>query len=311
MSAPAIDIPDHIREAATKVRSQRDIADIEIALTMYDAGWPPRDVAPVVFAAPGTIQEWRRQAGLPSNGTRGTNRTLPPEAYTEAGELYESGLTVRQVGDTLGYSYTEAYRRITAAGVVFRKPGLPTGRRPELEPGWMTVRDASARTDIVRAHLSELCTEGKVPGAKLIRWEGRPTWIIPENAIPFILANHRGVPGRRKIREENAEKRTSAQLGKSGETKDWLPAGPLASWVAASGLTSNVIANGEEAIARGLRRIMTGEQVTVALGWADEVLVRLGAHLHDVWADVDAAIAEGRQIRFENNVMPNRQEQAA
>ncbi|MGE4424979.1 MAG: helix-turn-helix domain-containing protein [Solirubrobacteraceae bacterium] len=189
MSTPELRIPPHVREAATRINTELPLRTVLHALTMYDAGWPPRRIAADLGLGVQQFYKWRRKSGLPLNGSQGRNTTVPEAEIDLTARLYLAGLTTREVGGRLGCSEGEVRRRLVRAGVQRRPQGFRQGRmRPVAPDGWETAEQAGERLGFSRAYVTELSAAGRIPGARRGRWKNRPVWLIPAGAVPMPRA---------------------------------------------------------------------------------------------------------------------------
>lgn len=96
-----------------------------IALSLYHSGFSCREVSESLrdeFGAavtPQTVARWAGEIGLGRNVGGWRTVSLPPDA----GRLYESGLTVAQVGKRFHVSKTAAAERLREMGVTIRPSG--------------------------------------------------------------------------------------------------------------------------------------------------------------------------------------------
>lgn len=291
-----VPVPDEIRQAAAKVATRLDRDIVEQALAMYDAGWAPARIQRALFVAPSTLHGWRCAAAIPTNGSIGQDKILDQAEAQRTAELYESGKTIEQVAAIVGLTETGVVHRLDAAGIRRRPTGYAPGSLPRRLPdGFLSTIEAARIAGLSHVTVHRRCRRGGVPGARMFDVQGpgpRRIWGIPVAAAESM---QRVRPPRRlrRVPEADVGSGLAQQLGKSDEVKEWLPAAPLAAWVAAHPKTTSELAYGSDPIARGLRRMLSGEQQLVALGWADAFLTRCEAHLADVWPDVEVALQEG------------------
>lgn len=288
-----IPIPSHVRAAAASVRTTLDRQLVLDALALYDAGYPPLQIAKRLTVGRTTVIGWRRQSGLPQNGTRDGMPRLSAGEIERTVALYEEGLSVEEVAERVGRSYSATHDRLVGAGVTLRPHGIPAGtRRATVPEGFVSTVQAAETMGITREHACRLAASGEIPGARKVASTitngPRMVWAIPRQYAE----------DRRVVRLQLVQKPagpcpgtpSSVRLVKGRQDRR-LPAGPLVEWVQRQPHDETTLAELSGVPQRRLYAIREGEQKTVTLWTADRLLTASRARLEDVWPDIDELLA--------------------
>jgi lambda repressor-like predicted transcriptional regulator len=204
--------------------------------------------------------------------------TAPDTRRARLADLYDSGMSIRQVAVACGCSPKTAHRRLIAAGVTLRPAGGVKGRRPAREP--LTAEEEQAAADVYsggQPSLHKLGTDYGVSGDTMarrlrargveIRPRGRTAASRPPAGPPpdVLRLHHEGMPPRD----------IAAELGRSDPAE-------IARQLRAAGHTPH----------RG-RRIPAGADLAAA--FAEAGSIRALAHRYRVSEDrLRAALGEQR-----------------
>jgi hypothetical protein len=291
-----ITIPDHIREAARRARANVPIEIVELALLRYEAGWSRGRIAEEAFCHVTTVDVWRRKAGMAPRGSGSPAEPRAPQEYINGViESYQRTRCLARTAQEFDRNESTVRSLIKRHAPDLLQPvGGPTIPAP---PGWETVQDYSFRHQRTKTGVYDALRAGRIPGARRFpqpRSRLGERWLIPEGT-PDMLRPARGLRAS-PPRDELAARRPKA----IEQPKEWLPREPFVAWVTSTGRGADDLADGNEPVARAIRRIVSGEQHTVELGWADALLLTHDVRIEDLWGDIDAALADGRETRFEN-----------
>lgn len=285
-------VPEHVRKAAANVATNLDRALVEEALALYDAGWAPMQIASRMPVSRGTVNNWRRLSGLPANGSVSHDKLLSAREIARTVELYErDGLSMKQVAEAVGRSEAAVHTRLVKAGAQIRRTGAPDAKaRPVMPAGFLSVREAADIVGLAHETLRRRVTAGKVPGAIQVpndRQGPALVWAIPEGVARELRRARRP---KLKLVVKPEPSVPEAQLV-SGRQDRWLPAGPLAEWVARQEQDETTLAALSGVPQRRLYAIRVGEQEHITLSLADRLLTANGGRLEDVWPDIDELLA--------------------
>jgi hypothetical protein len=290
------DTPDHIKTAASRVRTRLPRELVEHALTLYDAGWPPAKIRHELYVQPATLHGWRTAAGLPPNGTVGHDKHADPNVLRRTEQLYATGLTMAQVAAEMNVPEGTVHTRLRAAGANIRRTGFPPGTKPSgLPDGWLTTTQAAERTGLSQPVIKRRCTHGQIPGARRFPATGqghRVLWGIPEDAIATI--RRRRAPRTADTpRDDLAERRAAKTVARKRPHEIYLPAGPFVTWVVAHRLSKAALfGNAGLDTAGHLGAIMRGQTPRIGLTLADRIVTANDARLDDVWPDLDTHLKD-------------------
>lgn len=285
--------PDELQEAADRVRTRvgRDV--VLRAFTLYDAGWQPMRVAEEVGISASALHGWRYQAGIPANGSQSQDKIKSSKVLQKTAALYESGMTIRQVGEALGLSDMGVTHRLENAGVPRRPTGYAPGSQPRRLPdGYVSAVEAGKMAGLAHCTVHRRCMQGKVVGAQMFDVTGTgPSriWGIPEasaRALKPLVTRRAARPRTHRTTKPKLRKR-------SGES--YLPIAPFAEWLNAHPLGFDAMAVKAGMVDGGRLRLWAKLEGgnTIGMSTADVVLTANDAHLDDVWPDLDAILAAG------------------
>lgn len=286
-----IEVPDHIREAAERVGSTLPRKLIEQGLAMYAAGWPPAHVARELCIGVTTLHGWRRAAGLPRNGTHNAHRNLNAREAMRTVELYESGLTLDEVGERLGIAPTTVIHRLRSVGVKTRpRGGCPEYAIPKAPDGWVTLSQAAGELGASRDYVRTLAKRGRLAGAQRMAWRSGPgVWIIPRSTLEQMRAAYR--PRRRRLHAEPEQPPATVHDLPAAGGRAPMPTEPLALWLdeqVEAGESLEMLAERSGVPTRRLNGIQRREYATVELRTADRLLTRNGSTVALVYGDTES-----------------------
>ena len=286
---PDVIVTPDVLAAADRVRTKLPVTRDEIALALarYRAGWPRSAIAGAAYIHVTTLDLWRRQSGIPIRGRGPAPQRVSPDYLKRAITLYQELGSISKVAERMGRcpSTTRVLLRRHAPDVLRR----PDERTQPVPDGWETALSYALRNGRARSTVYRACRDGRLPGA--VREHGDGRWIVPKGTPDVLRASERRA---RFIAQAQAREATQ---GVSFDRSEWLPAGPFVDWIQECGQTLKELADGIDAFERNLRRMLSGEQRLVSFAWADDFLLTRGVYVNEVWEDVEAAVAEGDQIR--------------